>query len=1196
MMHQIEEEEKEKAELENRPERRVTMTFQIRSQDDQRRYQNPTADEVAVVYVGDDEDIPGKRGFTVHQHSGRLQPLHIIDPNCDPMSYPLLFPTGQSGWHPKIPYEKAKGKRQNVTMMEFYSYNLHVRNSFHPFFRAGKLFQQYVVDVWARVEQNRLNFLRQNQAQLRVESMTGLQDYVSGEEKGPIGSRILLPASHTGSPRDMVQQYQDAMSVVSKYGKPDYFITMTCNPYWEEIQEHLEEDQTATDRPDIVARVFQMKVNEFRDDIVKKEIFGQVQAYIFVIEFQKRGLPHLHMLLIMKTGSKPRTASDVDKVISAEIPDKTKNPRLHELVTSLMMHRPCGADNPSSPCMVKDVCSKKFPKSFREETSTDNDGFSLYRRRDDGRIHEYKMGRNNVNLTNQHVVPHNPWLLLKYNCHINVEVCGAISSVKYLYKYVYKGTTRASIVIKIDENGKERQEIDEIKQYLDTRYVCAPEAVHHLLGFPMSQRSVSVVQLTVHLEADRQVVFQAGKEKEAVDRAETRNTSLTAWFEINQKCKDAVLPDGSFPTSLRDSRNYFYHEMQEHFRLISGVWHSRKTKEFSLGRMYFISPRNREKFALRQLLLYTKGSTSFEDLRTVNGHVWPTFVEAARASGYLSDDSVYEKTLQEASNFKSPSQMRGLFVTLLLFENIDDCEALWSKFLNDLSEDFRHQGHSDAESHSLAYFDMADRMEAMNEDLQKWIKCIYTRVQQYGHVVNVDECKKLGEEMRSQLNPEQKDAVDAILDSDGGLYFLDGPGGSGKTFVYNTLSNILMGEKKTILPMAWVGIAASLLPNGRTVASVCKLDINNGCRTSRINPRSDFAKWLAGISLILWDEAPMSPKAALETVDTLFREITQVNRPFGGKVVLLGGDFRQVLPVMDKGGADAQIANCINRSPLWKEFQVFHLTANMRVKGAALEWKKELLDIGDGNIGAPPTGEMSIPEGLESNGDLADEVFGDLLESGNVEKLAKVAILAPRNKEALELNNQVLDKMPGKSRIYTSLDEISDKDGKPIVSDSMNFTTEFLNRMTPSGMPPHVLNLKEGAIIMLLRNLDVKNSMCNGTRFVVVQMGDRVIQCRFVGGARQGQMVLIPRIKLNYEKNLPFVMSRLQFPVRLSFAMTVNKSQGQTFEKISLHLEEPIFSHGQMYVALSRTTSREGIKVHAPTGVINNVVYKEVLL
>ena len=131
---------------------------------------------------------------------------------------------------------------------------------------------------------------------------------------------------------------------------------------------------------------------------------------------------------------------------------------------------------------------------------------------------------------------------------------------------------------------------------------------------------------------------------------------------------------------------------------------------------------------------------------------------------------------------------------------------------------------------------------------------------------------------------------------------------------------------------------------------------------------------------------------------------------------------------------------------------------------------------------------------------------------------------------------------------------------------------------------------------MLLRNLDVKNSLCNGTRFVVVEMGDRVLQCKFVSGARQGQTVLIPRIKLNYEKNLPFTMSRLQFPLRLSFAMTINKSQGQTFDKIGLRLDEPIFSHGQLYVALSRTTTREGIHIQAPSGVVNNVVFKEVLL
>ncbi|CAO4378148.1 unnamed protein product [Caenorhabditis nigoni] len=149
--------------------------------------------------------------------------------------------------------------------------------------------------------------------------------------------------------------------------------------------------------------------------------------------------------------------------------------------------------------------------------------------------------------------------------------------------------------------------------------------------------------------------------------------------------------------------------------------------------------------------------------------------------------------------------------------------------------------------------------------------------------------------------------------------------------------------------------------------------------------------------------------------------------------------------------------------------------------------------------------------------------------------------------------------------------------------------------MTPSGMPPHELRLKKGAIVMLLRNLDVKNSLCNGTRFVIEQMGARILQCKFVSGPRQGQSVLIPKIKLHYEKLLPFILSRLQFPIRVAFGMTINKSQGQTFEKIGLQLTEPIFSHGQLYVALSRTTTKEGIRIEAPSGRMNNVVYSEVL-
>lgn len=522
------------------------------------------------------------------------------------------------------------------------------------------------------------------------------------------------------------------------------------------------------------------------------------------------------------------------------------------------------------------------------------------------------------------------------------------------------------------------------------------------------------------------------------------------------------------------------------------------------------------------------------------------------------------------------------------------------RFLKDFTDDFKAKGYSDEEMESLAYYDMYDRMEAMNANLGNWLKTDLSRVTQMGKQINRADCKAKGEWARQQLNKEQAEAMDAIMEAlesgSGGLFFLDGPGGSGKTFVYNCIANTILGSGQTILPIAWTGIAASLLPDGRTVASVCKLDIRNGCKTSSLGTGTHLAKLLSEVVVILWDEAPMSPKAALETVDQLFRDITNVNLPFGGKVVVLGGDFRQVLPVVDKGRVEDQIANSIKKSPqLWPLFKTFHLKTNMRLTGDALEWKNELLRIGDGKVGAPMSGLMPIPDGLAAK-NLVDEIFDEVLEKKDIKKLSQRAILTPRNKEALDMNNRVLEKMKLETeKIYTSLDEILTKDGQPN-NDSMNFTTEFLNRMTPSGMPPHELRLKKGAIVMLLRNLDVKNSMCNGTRFVVEEMGRRVLQCKFVNGPREGDTVLIPKIKLHYDQNLPFILSRLQFPVRLAFAMTINKSQGQTFEKIGLKLDEPIFSHGQLYVALSRTTTKEGIKIESTSGTVNNIVYQEVLL
>ena len=174
------------------------------------------------------------------------------------------------------------------------------------------------------------------------------------------------------------------MAIVRKLRKPSLFLTMTTNPNWPEIVQELRPGETAQDRPDLVARVFRLKLKQLMQDIKKKEIFGKVIGDIHVVEFQKRGLPHAHILVILTDEDRPRTAEEYDSMVCAEIPDKERNPKLYELVVAHMLHGPCGEANPSCPCMKDGKCSKGYPKAFQEETEERVDGFPRYRRRDNG--------------------------------------------------------------------------------------------------------------------------------------------------------------------------------------------------------------------------------------------------------------------------------------------------------------------------------------------------------------------------------------------------------------------------------------------------------------------------------------------------------------------------------------------------------------------------------------------------------------------------------------------------------------------------------------------------------------------------------------------------------------------------------------------------------------------------------------------
>jgi hypothetical protein len=415
--------------------------------------------------------------------------------------------------------------------------------------------------------------------------------------------------------------------------------------------------------------------------------------------------------------------------------------------------------------------------------------------------------------------------------------------------------------------------------------------------------------------------------------------------------------------------------------------------------------------------------------------------------------------------------------------------------------------------------------------------------------------------------------------------------------------------------MAWSGIAACLLINGRTVHTSFSLPLHceKGEIACKIGPESAAGRELAKYHVFIIDEASMVPKYALNAVDKLLREIHCNEQPFGGVVMLLGGDFRQIPPVLRGGDFAEQFAINIRLSDSWSAFQIFHLLDNMRVAQGDnyeehIQW---LLNVGEGKLSY--NNEVAIPSDLDcKEKSIVDFVYPPGFDFSNVELLAGRAILCPKNNTSLEMNEKILERLPGESVTYFSVDDVFEKPDEEQQQDAANqaedknliYPTEWLNAQTPSGMPPHELKLKVGAIVMLLRNLHVRNGLCNGTRMIITALHEHSIECKLITGSRAGDVVLLSRIDIisDGEYELPICLRRRQFPLRLAFSMTINKSQGQSLDRVGVYLKTPCFNHGQFYVAISRCKYRaglaiesydeNGIRIHRAT----NIVMPQLLL
>lgn len=250
-------------------------------------YNAPTASEIAGLIVDDFGSADRQRDIIVEYKTSKLQRICDLHPSFMAMQYPILFPYGEDGFRLGIKYNelshRKKGCRNCVTMREFYAYRIQNRlQEGRTLISGGKLFQQYVVDAFSCVEEERLNYIRRNQSDLRLEIYKGIKDaVVAGDVVGDaIGKKIILPSSFTAGPRYMIQNYHDAIAICRHCGHPDLFITFTCNTQWLEIQDALQfiQGQKSEDRPDIICRVFKMKVDALMSDIKKGIFFGKSVA------------------------------------------------------------------------------------------------------------------------------------------------------------------------------------------------------------------------------------------------------------------------------------------------------------------------------------------------------------------------------------------------------------------------------------------------------------------------------------------------------------------------------------------------------------------------------------------------------------------------------------------------------------------------------------------------------------------------------------------------------------------------------------------------------------------------------------------------------------------------------------------------------------------------------------------------------
>ncbi|XP_020245026.1 ATP-dependent DNA helicase PIF1-like [Asparagus officinalis] len=459
----------------------------------------------------------------------------------------------------------------------------------------------------------------------------------------------------------------------------------------------------------------------------------------------------------------------------------------------------------------------------------------------------------------------------------------------------------------------------------------------------------------------------------------------------------------------------------------------------------------------------------------VNGIHCKSFKQSAQKLGLLEFDDSIRECLDEAIVFQMPTALRCLFVTILVHCEPTDVNHFWDQYLESVSEDFSRKPHATRASViNDTLLNINFYLESMGKDIKIFdLPPLQTKtITEEGSYP-----REIKEELYVQiltndlnaatkLNYEQHTAYTTILTrveaNKSGVFFIDGLGGTGKTYLYRALLATIRSQGMIALTTATSGIAAVIMPGERTPHSRFKIKIlTTDSSMCGISKQDETSKLIKIARLIIWDEAPIAKRVAFKTLDRTLRDLMDQDESFGGKVIIFGGDFRQVLQVVPRSTRSQTIRESLVSSHLWSKMIKLQLLKNMRAKSDTT-FSEFFLRIGNEDEPTVTQGLIKLPNAMliQNQGDdlpedsLINSIFPSLDKNfKSIDYMKDRAILTTKNEYVDMLNDRLIKRFPGEEKQFYSFDETVD-------DTNHHYQEEFLNTLLPNGLLLHKLMLK----------------------------------------------------------------------------------------------------------------------------------------